>query len=230
MCAALMIRWTLPLWNHLPELQYVQFPWRWLLCLNAVLAIALAFGVQRWWLRALVCAVAISSVPFVWHRIQPPWWDKAPDLQEMADNQHDGVGNDGTDEYVPVAADSYDVDQNAPQAAYEGSGTANIRIESWQAEQRTIVANATAPGTMTLRLFNYPLWKVRVNDRPVETQSTEHTGLMMVPIAAGENRVEISFVEGWDRKVGSLISALALLVLFGLWFRARKKTPSVPEC
>jgi hypothetical protein len=228
MCAILMTRWTLPWWNHLPDLQYVQFPWRWLLCLNTVLAIALAFALQRSWLRVLVCAVAISSVPFVWHRIQPPWWDKAPDLQEMADNQHDGVGNDGTDEYVPVAADSYDVDQNAPQAAYEGSGNAKIRIENWEAERRTIVADASAQGNLTLRLFNYPLWRVDVNGRDVQTQSTEHTGLMIVPIEAGENRVEIRFVEGWDRKVGALISLLALLVVFGLWFRSRKVS-SVPE-
>jgi hypothetical protein len=222
MCAILMIRWTLPLWNHVPELQYVQFPWRWLLCLNTVVAITLAFALQRWWLRVLVCAVAISSVPFVWYRIQPAWWDKAPDLQEMADNQHEGVGNDGTDEYVPVAADSYDVDQNAPQAAYEGSGNAKIRIENWQAERRTIVADASAPGSLTLRLFNYPLWKVDVNGRAVETQSTEHTGLMIVPIEAGENRVEIRFIEGWDRKVGALISALALFVVLVLWLRTRK--------
>jgi hypothetical protein len=222
MCTALMIKFTLPLWDHLPELQYVQFPWRWLLCLNAALAIALVRGLERWWLRVLVCAIAIGSVPVVWHRIQPPWWDKAPDLQEMVDNQREGIGNDGTDEYVPVGADSYDVDQNAPQAAYQGSGTAKIRIEKWQAERRTIVADASAPGSLTFRLFNYPSWKAEVNGGVVRTQSTEHTGLMIVPIRAGENRVEIRFVEGWDRRVGALISALALTSIMGLWLKSRR--------
>jgi len=222
MGSVLMIRWTLPLWNHLPELQYVQFPWRWLLCLNAALAIVITLALKRWWLRVLVCAIAISSVPIVWHRIQPPWWDKTPDLQEMADNQQEGIGNDGADEYVPIAADSYDVDQNAPQAAYEGSGNAKVRIEKWQAERRTIVAHASAPGRLVLRLFNYPLWKVAVNGRTVQTETTEHTGLMIVPIPAGEDRVEIRFVEGWDRKVGALISSLAFMATFCLWFRTRK--------
>jgi len=200
----------------------VQFPWRWLLCLNAALAIVITLALKRWWLRVLVCAIAISSVPIVWHRIQPPWWDKTPDLQEMADNQQEGIGNDGADEYVPIAADSYDVDQNAPQAAYEGSGNAKVRIEKWQAERRTIVAHASAPGRLVLRLFNYPLWKVAVNGRMVQTETTEHTGLMIVPIPAGEDRVEIRFVEGWDRKVGALISSLAFMATFCLWFRTRK--------
>jgi hypothetical protein len=52
---------------------------------------------------------------------------------------------------------------------------------------------------------------------------------MIVPIGAGENRVEIRFVEGWDRKVGALISALALLAVFGVWFRTRTIS-SIPEC
>jgi 6-pyruvoyl-tetrahydropterin synthase related domain len=224
MCAVLMIRWTMPLWNHLPELQYVQFPWRWLLCLNAVLAIVITLALKRWWLRMLVCTIVISSVPLVWHRIQPPWWDKTPDLLEMVENQHDGVGNDGTDEYVPVAADSYDVDQNAPQAAYEGGGRAKIRIEDWQSERRTVVADASAPGSLVLRTFNYPSWKVEVSGRAVQTQSTEHTGLMIVPIGAGESRVEIRFVEGWDRKVGALISVLALASVMSLWFKSRKSS------
>jgi len=224
MCAILMVKFTLPLWNHLPELRYVQFPWRWLLCLNAALSIVLTLALKRWWLRMLVCAIAISSVPMVWHRIQPPWWDKTPDLQEMADNQQEGIGNDGTDEYVPVAADSYDVDQNAPPATYEGSGNARIRIESWQAERRTIIADAGAPGSLVLRLFNYPLWKVELNGRMVQTETTEHTGLMIVPIPARESRVEIRFVEGWDRKVGALISALALASVMGLWFKSRRRS------
>ena len=229
MSAILMIRWTVPLWNHLPELQYVQFPWRWLLCLNAAIAIVLTLALQRWWLRVLVCAIAIGSVPIVWHRIQPPWWDKVPDLQEMADNQSEGIGNDGTDEYVPVAADSYDVDQNAPQAAYEGSGNAKIRIERWQAERRTIIAEVSAPGSLVLRLFNYPSWKVGVNGSIVHTDSTEHTGLMIVPIEAGQNRVEIRFVEGWDRKAGALISTVALFCVVGLLFRTRKSSLA-PDC
>jgi hypothetical protein len=63
---------------------------------------------------------------------------------------------------------------------------------------------------------------VEVNGGVVRTQSTEHTGLMIVPIRAGENRVEIRFVEGWDRRVGALISALALTTIMGLWLKSRR--------
>lgn len=224
----LMINFTLLLWDHLPALAYVQFPWRWLLCLNAVLSLAIVLALKRWWLRVLVCAVAVSSVPFVWHRIQPPWWDRTPDIQEMLDNQSDAIGNDGTDEYVPSGADPSDIDEKAPLAAYSGSGTAQISNESWGAETRVLLANATGPGKLTLRLFNYPLWRVTVNGHEVATQSTGNTSQMIVPIPAGNSRIQITWVEGWDRKAGGAISicALVLIVITGMRSRSSRRQTS----
>lgn len=211
--ALLMFKFTLPLWNYMPELRYVQFPWRWLLVMNVILALALALALRRWWLRVVVCTIALSSVALGWRALQPPWWDQPADIQEMVDNQQDGIGNEGVDEYVPIAADSTNIDQNAPLAAYLGNGSAKITIQAWQAEHRALTAIASAPGNLMVRLFNYPSWKVTVNGRPIPTQSFARTGQMIVPINAGENRIEIQFVEGWDRKAGGLVSICALAIV-----------------
>jgi uncharacterized membrane protein YqhA len=220
-CSILMLRFTLPLWTHLPELRYLQLPWRWLLCLHVIFALGAVMASRRWWLRALIYLVAFASIVFVWQRVLPPWWDNSSDIQEMVDNQQDAIGNEGTDEYVPVGVDPYDVDQKAPQARFEGAGTAQIQIEKWQSEKRLILANTTSPGELVLRLFNYPLWKVEVNAQEVRTQSTKNTGQMIVPVARGENRIRITFIEGWDRLVGSGISLLALLATLLWFFRTR---------
>ena len=212
MCALLMFKFTLPLWNYMPELRYVQFPWRWLLVMNVVLALALALALRRWWWRVAVCAIALSPVAVAWHNMQPPWWDQATDIREMVDNQQDGIGNDGVDEYVPITADPGNIDQNAPLAAYVGNGSAKIEVEKWQAENRVLTADATAPGNLMLRLFNYPSWKVSVNGHEVQAQSLAHTGQMLVPISIGESHVEIQFVEGWDRKAGGILSICALAI------------------
>jgi hypothetical protein len=216
LCIALMLRPTYFLWEHLPELRFVQLPWRWLLCLNAPFAVAIAMGVRRWSGRAMLYAAMLAVVLVAWHTVQTPWWDTAADIQEMLDNQQDGAGNEGTDEYVPVAADPYDIDQKAPLVAFKGNGDAQISIQEWNAEERAIAANASAPGKLVLRLFYYPLWKVEVNGHPVQTETAPQTGQMIVPITAGENRVHIIFADGRDRKVGVLLSAVAftLLVLF----------------
>jgi hypothetical protein len=213
-CTALMVNFTLPLWNHLPELQYVQFPWRWLLCLNVPVTLVVTLALRRWWLRLLVCAIAIGSVPYVWHSIQPPWWDQTADIQEMVDNHHDGIGNDGTDEYVPAGADPSDIGQNAPAAIYEGPGTAAITVREWQTEKRQLSVATTLAGRLKLRLFNYPLWRAEVNGRGVQTASSPDTVQMEIPIESGNNEVRITWSEGWDRKLGAFISALALVLIY----------------
>ena len=101
-CAVLMISPTLPFWNHLPELRFVQLPWRWLLCLNVPFALLVSMSLRRWWSRIILCVAMLAVLLIVWHRVQNPWWDNTGDIQEMLDNQQDGTGNEGVDEYVPV--------------------------------------------------------------------------------------------------------------------------------
>ena len=218
----LMVKWTLPLWNHLPELKYVQFPWRPLLCMNVPVALAIVAGFERRWLRAIVGLVAISSVPLVWARIQPPWWDSPADIQEMVENQHDKIGNEGVDEYVPAGVDPYEASQNAPLVRFEGSGTVKIRIERWRAESRSVVADSSAGGSLVLRLFNYPLWRVTVNDHVVNTSTTEPSGQMIVPIGPGENRVQIVFMSDQYKGVGAVTSGVGIFVLGLIFFKSRR--------
>lgn len=225
-CVLLMFSFTLPFWRHMPQLRYVQLPWRWLLAFNVVFALAVVVAVQRWWLRLAVCVVALGIVPLVAHRILMPWWDRAADIREMVDNQHDGIGNEGADEYVPAGVDPYDIDQNAPLAAFKGPGDTKVKIEKWAAEKRVILADTTSPGNLALRLFNYPLWQVKVNGTTTQSATGSH-GEMQIPLAAGKTRVEINFVEGWDRLAGGAITLAALIALMSFLFARRPRTGSV---
>jgi hypothetical protein len=184
--------------------------------LNVAFVLAIVLSLRRWWLRGLVYAVAVGGVLWAGHSVQPPWWDKAADIQEMLDNQHDGIGYEGTGEYVPVTADADEVDDKAPQVRFVGNGGAEIQIMSWQAESRMITAKVGSPGKLVLRLFNYPLWKVRVNGRAVAIENEDPTGQMVIPISAGENRVQMLFVDSWDRVLGLIISVLAAMAA-GVW-------------
>jgi len=68
-------------WLHLPKFRFVQLPFRWLLCMNVALAILLTVGAKRWTLRLLTFGVLLLTLVVAGHRIQPPWWDTADDLQ-----------------------------------------------------------------------------------------------------------------------------------------------------
>ncbi len=212
-CCLLMFPVTALLWRFLPKLEFMQFPWRWMLCLSMIFSIFVTASLRRWWMRLAVLAVGILVIAGAWHRIQSPWWDNAADLREMQDNMADRVGYEGTDEYTPVGADPSAIDKDARNVTVNGPARAAIHVQRCDAESKTFTAEMSAPDQLALRLFRYPAWKVEVNGRVVETAARADTGQMLVPVEAGTNRVQIKFARTWDRTAGGWISVLALILI-----------------
>jgi hypothetical protein len=209
-CAALMLPIALPLWSVLPKLQYMQFPWRWMLCMGIPFTLMTAVGVKRWTSRTALYVAMLCVIAFVWQHFQPPWWDHAADLREMQDNVATGAGYEGTDEYAPVGADPSSVDKEARRVTVAGPAHAAIWVSQWTPEVKLFAAEMSAPDHLALHLFNYPAWRVEVNGHTVQAESLEGTGQMLVPVAAGESQVRITFVRTWDRKTGAWISVIAI--------------------
>jgi hypothetical protein len=212
------------LWEHLPELRYLQLPWRWLLCLNVALALFITIASRRWMVRVLICIAMLVLLGFVWHRVQVPWWEKAEDFTQMLDNQQSGAGYEGTDEYVPVEADPYEINKDVSRVALDDNVVADqilqVRIQRWNAESKLFTVEISQPGQLVLRLFNYQAWHVEVNSQMVATTTRSVTGQMLIPVQAGENRVQITFTCTWDRTLGGIVSAVTAL-LFGIYFALR---------
>ena len=220
-CGVLMLPVSLFLWNVLPKLEFMQFPWRWLLCVSLMFTLFVTVGLRRWWQRGAVCVLSIMVIVLGWRYIQTPWWDNAADLREMQDNVITGAGYEGTDEYTPVGADPSGIDKQARKATVVGPAHAAIDVLHWDAESKVFTVQASATDQVALRLFRYPAWHAFVNGIEVETAAHEGTGQMLVPISAGLNRVEIRFVRTRDRFIAGWISLLALGVTFGILWRQR---------
>jgi len=222
-CGILMLPVSLVLWNVLPKLQFMQFPWRWLLCLSMVLTLFVTVGLRLWWQRAAVCIVSLLVIVGGWTQLQAPWWDNAADLREMQDNMYTGAGYEGTDEYEPLGADPTAIEKDARKATIEGPAHAAIDIVRWDTESKVFTAQVSAADRVVLKLFRHPAWRVEVNGREVETTARDATGQMLVPVAAGMNHVEIRFVRTRDRTVGGWISLIAFLMLILRWLLSRRE-------
>jgi hypothetical protein len=216
-CSVLMLSITNALWRILPKLQYMQFPWRWMLCLGIPFALLSVLGLRRWTVRVSFYLALLGVLAFGWHHFQPPWWDNAGDLREMQDNMATGEGYEGVDEYTPVGADPSSVLKDARRVVVDGPAHAAIHVSQWTPEFKLFTAEMSVPDNLALRLFNYPAWRVSVNGRQVQPGAREGTGQMLVPVEAGANQVQINFVRTWDRTAGGWISLLALILAFVLW-------------
>ncbi len=218
----LMLPVTAIFWLYLPELRFVQLPWRWLLCLNVAFALFVSMGLRRWFNRAVLSLGLLLVIASVWHRVQAPWWDNAADIEEMHESVHTGEGYEGTDEYVPADDDPYELNKAAPLVSSDEAGSAGVRIKAWEAQTKEFSVDMNTPGTLVPRLFAYPAWRVEVNGQVVQTHAEPVTGQMTIPVTAGRNRVKITFERTQDQKLGDAISVCtALLLIFAGLVRRR---------
>ena len=220
--ALLMLSVSNLLWQHLPKLRFVQLPFRWLLCMNAALAMLLPMAAKRWTSRVLASAVLLAAVILAGYRIQPPWWDTASDIREMSDAIADGTGYEGTDEYVPAGADPYELNKSLPRVSDDTGAPVPSEMLAWGQTEKHFKVHTAAAQNLTVRLFNYPAWEVVVNGKPTETQRTDVTGLIVIPIAAGDNDVHIHFRRTIDRVVGNVVSLISLALFVVAWVKTGK--------
>jgi non-canonical purine NTP pyrophosphatase (RdgB/HAM1 family) len=221
--AIAMLSITDLLWQHLPKLRFVQLPWRFSLCLNAVLAILLVMTTRRWSFRVLSTGTLLAVLIIAGYRIQPPWWDTSADIEEMSDAISEGTGYEGTDEYVPAGADAYELNKDQPRVADSSGRLMRGEAAVWGPTEKDFVAHSEASELLSLRLFNYPAWEVMVNGKRVETQTADVTGQMQVPVAAGRNEVRIHFGQTPDRLVGGMVSVLSIGLLLGAWIKTPRE-------
>jgi hypothetical protein len=224
---ALMLGPTGILWNVLPKLRFVQFPWRWMSILSVTFAYFMAAAVVksrfRWaWIGLVGVALAGLATFFV----HTTWWD-SDDVATLRAGVAAGTGFEGVDEYDPVGDDHYNLPEKAPQVkilpAEDGSEAAGatVLVEQWTAVDRRLRVTALGPVRLALRLLKYPAWRVRVNGTVVEPESAADSGQMVLKLAAGESQIELLLVRTWDRTLGgvvSVVSGMAWLALISSVF------------
>lgn len=225
----LMLPPTLFLWEHLPKLKFVQFPWRWM----SIVAVGFAWFLsaaaegRRWrplWAAGVV-AVLVGASLFL---VKSTWWD-SDDIPALRAAIEAGKGFEGTDEYDPLGDDHTSIPETAPRVAglTESGAPAhmpagNLKILGWGPERKVVeVRGARYPLVLALRLINYPAWEATVNGAPVAIRQGPAFAQMWIPVPAGDSRVEVVFGRTRDRTVGALLSLLSFALAAWLWFAAR---------
>jgi len=226
----LMIRPSSILWELLPKLRFVQFPWRWM----GILAVPYAFfgaatvargRAGRIWIAVVILAAA-GTATFL---VRKAWWD-SDDIPVLEEAIASAKGFDGTDEYDPAKDDHTDLPPKAPpvqvlpeDGRQASSPKAEIHILRWSAEEKELTVTLSQPLRLAIRLLDYPAWRVEVNGRRVKPQSPETTSQMILPLSAGTDRIGIKFVGTPDRMLGGALSLASLFAAGLLLAKGRAK-------
>jgi 6-pyruvoyl-tetrahydropterin synthase-like protein len=229
-------------WNLMPELRFVQFPWRWMSILAVPFACFAGAAISQRFATRIGVSLIIAALLAVLggaaaYMVRHTWWDTEdiPVLQEAIGKDE---GFEGVDEYDPEGDDHSSLPENSPRVeilAPEETDSdrvdlrvgARINIDRWSAEEKKLRVSLNEPARLSLRLLNYPAWQVRVNGEEQKFEQAEQNGEInpiVLPLSAGDSEIEVRFIRTTDRTIGAALSGASALVAVGLFFNRRRTT------
>ncbi len=243
----LQFGFTAPLWKALPKLEFLQFPWRWLVVLGTPYAIFLAAATPlasrryRAWSSAS-WAVVLLGLVMASSRLFFQYCDDEDAVAAQISDFQVGTGVAGTDEYAARGSDNSLVASGLPDACLvsdpdqqlgeteqdsadvpvwypeQGSCDAVFADLQTQTEHKTLQTDIDDDGFLILRLRRYPAWQITVNNSPVASEGTREDGLIEIPVSAGHSNIDIHWSTTPDVRWGREVSAASLLLLILVGF------------
>lgn len=227
---ALQTTATWPVWAIVPELETVQFPWRFggfQALAGAVLVARALTPAERTgsaWpeLPGLPCA--LGALFALWIAV-----GMAANAQFLFDHeQADAPNARGNPSYWVIPrgiadrlAIADEAPRLAPHAQLQAEGT--IEIGEWRPHERRLVYQSTADGALRIRTFAFPGWVAEIDGKPIAIEAAGRWGSIQIQAPAGRHEVRIAFDETPIRRIGAITSALAVasLLIAAAWGRGR---------
>lgn len=226
--AVLLTPVSLPLWRYLPELAFLQFPWRLLAVLSVAAALAAALALHR--IRfpvALAATIALLipaaiAIPTASHFLQGCDTGESP--REAWPTFATNFNVPPTDEYTPDPADNDALRHNNPPFRLAPDPDSPVSgIAQPGTAPRHLDLAPTAPGWLILNLRDYPAWRITVNGHPTPHGPKRDDGLLTIELPAGHDHIDLIYANTPDLFIGESISFAALLSLAVLLVRRRRQ-------
>ena len=242
---------SLPVWNSLPKLRFLQFPWRWLVVVEAPMGIFFASAVwtSRRNLRRIV--VSICTAFFVGAAVFTGFTllqrcDYEDSVAGTLDIYRYHMGSEGSDEYSPPLADNSQVATGLPDACLtsdpllqlghgeEGTTPAyqpgvcdstfswNSNTAERNPEHLRLSAVIPHAGYLILKLRTYPAWKLTLNGQQPGSLPPREDGLTILPVPVGVVQITVDWSTTSDVIVGRWLSIVALMLLGLIWWIERR--------
>jgi hypothetical protein len=246
----LLLPLSAPIWDHVPLMPFLQFPWRLLGPVAACLAILAGVGVahleraagSRWADRGAAAAVLLFlglALPLTY---PAPWpadfgpTDPASIIQ--AERRGRWLGTTSTGDFIPASVVVIPPLNEHLVNSYHQAGPIDRVNRITLPAGTTVVQTGDRPLAWTYQIagddpfvfrllhFYFPGWSATLDGVPVAIEPAEPDGLMTIEVPAGSHTLAVRFGDTPPRAVGWAISIAALALLLAgrllAWRLARR--------
>ena len=215
-----------PLWSIFTPLQYVQFPWRWLIVTSVAAAVALAAAIPFWitTLRdkrrpLLLLALGTVVISLAFSGLHTVREAQFLDTARFEATLREIPGSTGVSQWWPVWVKEPWKEMNSLVDA----GSRSVSVKSWQPEKRSFQVAAGASSDVRVRTFFYPHWLATAGNQSLNVRP-DADGALLISVPAGETLVSLEFREPrrvyWTAAF-SILGWLTIAVLAGAALRGR---------
>lgn len=203
------------IWLKATFLQLTQFPWRLLAAIVLFTSIIVGAVYKIWNKKWLVWALIIGVIVWNWPFFRPENMGPLADEDKFSGKAWEMQQTAGINDYLPASAKWAPI--SAPEVEwefFEGEITDvnTAKGGNWYYWE----GNVVEPGWLRINIFNFPGWKVWIDDQPAEVgyHQEDELGRNQVSLSEGEHEVYFQFTDTPIRKWSNLLSLLSWLSFF----------------
>ncbi len=232
----LMVPLSKVVWESVPVMPYMQFPWRLLGPANLMLAVCAAgaatlLPVGAWWREPLLAVGLAVVLALALPLLYPPPWEAEFGGTTPADSirwewENSALGTTSTGDFLPTEAAQTRMHPEASLiTSYETSGPVDkvnratlpddttVKVVEHGPLQDRLSVSTTEPFLLRLYTFYFPGWHAYVDGEEVEIEMGRPEGFITFWVPAGEHEVLVRFEDTPPRIIGWAISAVGLVSL-----------------
>jgi len=204
----LMLRYSLPLWNALPLLQYFQFPWRLLslvIVISSFLAgwVAISFWKEKFMPYILVFLVVILGIGYA----RPDHYLYRNDsYYTTRSNFIDGTNSPGNlfnTKWLSV------VPKKMQERAAFSSGS--VEIKKTSVIDYTFTTRGEKNGVLHVYLAYFPGWIGSIDNKQVALENEK--GILAIKVPKGEHTIHVQFTDTIIRSIGKYMTIISFFLL-----------------
>lgn len=244
-CLLLTLPITRPLWDLLPLISYVQFPWRFLLpatffgalCLPAGLAtLPIKYRTVGAWFFALAALLAgwrFMEARYTFHNQEThevmanltvaqakeagrnPIFQRPDKMLSIENLRLNLITSTTFHDYLPAWVNPDSLPKESPEATIAEAEGLEILTADWGYPWLSAQLRAATEQTVVFHHFFFPGWRATIDDRETDIKIEPETGRMTVVMPPGEHKLRLEFTDTPARRWSKIAGAISLLGLLG---------------
>jgi hypothetical protein len=208
------------IWDAVPFLTTIQFPWRWLSIVS--LMMALLAGLSMVFIRkklhriiAAVCIIFLCILSNTAYFRPEKYLEKPEDIYYTDVQRIQSQMSSILPDYIPVSMGKIG-DVKSATFLVPGGTEKQVEVLVDRGHEKLFKTSFISEVEFNPQIASFPGWVVEIDGKQVEWSSKGQFGTIMLDVPAGEHLVGVYFGRTPVRAISDSISFLSLLTVFGV--------------